>query len=238
MRTRASMEANDRGGPASDLTDEKDADLLTFMTMADEDPAVARAAWEAFYRRHAAYVYGVCVRAYAKILGGEAGVCDLVADTFKRAYEHAETFEAGGITDPERMRLRTRAWLGRIAERLAQTRLRGRKRLPTRTLELGHWQEIGERPVRTQEDAGRIERVRAAILSLSEKERVVIRATFQWYDPGVRHQRLPNEVAAELARTLRTTPENLRQIRRRALVKIKKTLVEHADDGAAMQSGE
>jgi len=127
------MEANDRGGPASDLTDEKDADLLTFMTMADEDPAVARAAWEAFYRRHAAYVYGVCVRAYAKILGGEAGVCDLVADTFKRAYEHAETFEAGGITDPERMRLRTRAWLGRIAERLAQTRLRGRKRLPMRT---------------------------------------------------------------------------------------------------------
>ena len=232
------MEANDRGGPASDLTDEKDADLLTFMTMADEDPAVARAAWEAFYRRHAKYVYGVCARAYAKILGGEAGVCDLVADAFKRAYEHAGTFEAGGIADPERMRLRTRAWLGRIAERLAQTRLRGRKRLSTRTLELGLWQEIGEREIRSEAGDERIEWVRDAILSLSEKEQVVIRATFHWYEPGAAHQRLPNDVAGELARTLQTTPENLRQIRRRAMAKIRKTLVEHCSDGAAMRSGE
>jgi len=217
---------------------ESDADLLVYMTLADDDPPAARAAWEAFYRRHVEYVYGVCVRAYGKILGGEAGVCDLVADTFKRAYEHAETFEAGGITDPERMRLRTRAWLGRIAERLVQTRLRGRKRLPTRTLELGLWQEIGERPIRTQADNERVERVREAILALSEKEQVVIRTTFHWYEPGAEHQRLPNDVAGELARTLQTTPENLRQIRRRALAKIKKTLVEHADDGAAVQSGE
>jgi hypothetical protein len=50
---------------------------------------------------------------------------------------------------------------------------------------------------------------------------MVLRVTFQWYEPGREHQRLPNDVAADLADTLQTTPENLRQIRRRALRKIK-----------------
>ena len=133
------MESGHGHATPGGLAGESDEDLLVYMTLARDDPAVAAAAWEEFYRRHVEYLYGIAVRAYAKLLGGEAGVCDVVADTFKRAYEHADTFTTGGITDAERMRLRTRAWLGRIAERLVQTRLRGWKKLPTRTLELGHW---------------------------------------------------------------------------------------------------
>ena len=225
------MDVEERAGPTSDLADETDADLLVLMTLAGDDPAGARVAWEAFYRRHVAYLYGVTMRAYGKVLGGEAGVSDVVAETFKRAYEHAETFDAGGVEDAERMRLRTRAWLGRIAERLVLTRLRGKRRLPTQRLELGRWQEVGDRPARGEGDGERIERVREAILALSEKEQVVIRVTFQWYEPGADHQRLPNEVAADLARTLQTTPESLRQIRKRALAKIKERLLAGGEEG-------
>ena len=56
----------------------------------------------------------------------------------------------------------------------------------------------------------RIALVRRAIAALGEKEQLVIRVTFQWYRPEAPHQRLSNEIAAELAATLQTTPENLR----------------------------
>ena len=132
----------------SELAGESDADLLVYMAMAGDDPAVAREAWEELYRRHADYLFGVCLRAYGDLLGGQAGVCDLVADAFRRAYEHAESFDPAAIADPERQRLRVRGWLGRIAERLALTILRGRKRLPVRFLEEGQWQQVPERPPR------------------------------------------------------------------------------------------
>jgi hypothetical protein len=49
---------------------------------------------------------------------------------------------------------------------------------------------------------------------------MVVQVTAQWYQPDRDHQRLPNDVAADLAASLQTTPENIRQIRRRALKKI------------------
>jgi RNA polymerase sigma factor (sigma-70 family) len=60
-----------------------------------------------------------------------------------------------------------------------------------------------------------------AIDSLSEKEQRVLRTTFQYYQPGKQHQRLPNDVAEDLAKELGTTSDNVRQIRHRALEKIK-----------------
>ena len=190
------------------------------MATAGDDAPAARAAWEELYRRHVAYLHAVCLRAYGGLLGGPAGVCDLVADTFRRAYEHAEKFDPDGIDDPERLRLRVRGWLGRIAQRLVHSALRGRGRLPTRFLAQDQWQQVARRPPPQAPDPQRIEGVRSAILTLSEREQMVLRVTLQWYDPGREHQRLPNDVAADLAAALHTTPENLRQIRRRALRKI------------------
>ena len=194
---------------------------MVAMAFADDDPPAARAAWEEFYRRHVDYLYAACVRAYAPLLGGPAGAADLVADAFKRAYEYADRFDDGGLTDSDRLRLRTRAWLGRIAQRLAQNTLRGRSRLKERLVDLDRWQQIAGPADADAGDPERITAVRAAITALNEREQIVIRTTFQWYAPDQPNQRLPNDVAAELAQTLQTTPENLRQLRRRAMAKIK-----------------
>lgn len=215
----------ERGEPALDAVAgfcaETDADLMAYMVMAREDPAGARAAWGEFYTRHASYLYNVCMSAYASMLGGEAGVCDLVADTFKRAYDNARTFDADGIEEPDRLRRRTRAWLGRIAQRLFQDALRERARLRTVHLNPEMWEQIASEPEREPADPRQIARVQDALAQLSEKEQTVVRVTFQWHQPGREHQRLPNDVAAELAAALQTTPENLRQIRRRAMKKIR-----------------
>ena len=218
--------------PAQDAraepADESDADLLIYMSMADDDAAGARAAWEEFYRRHCAYLYAVCLRAYGDLLGGEPGAADLVAEAFMRAYEHADTFDAGGVADGDALRRQVRAWLGRIAHRLAQTVLRGRGRLPTRLLEHDQWQQIAEGERGDPADSPRARLAREALLSLTEREQMVLCATFQWYQPGQEHQRLPNDVAADLSETLQTTPENLRQVRRRALRKVRAYIDRHA----------
>lgn len=219
-RTQVHMQSGPAQQGDSAYSGETDADLLVYMSMGKDDLAASRSAWEEFYSRHAKYLYAVSLRAYGALLGGEAGVCDLVADTFRRAYEHAGTFDGGGVTDPERQRLRTRAWLGRIAQRLAQSTLRGQSRTPMRFLDPDEWQNVVQAQPRTAEDTAQTEPVREALMALSERERLVLRVTLQWYRPGEEHQRLPNDIAADLARTLQTTPENLRQIRRRAMRKV------------------
>jgi len=226
QRTQVPMQSGPVRRRDSAYSGETDADLLVCMSLGTDDPAASRSAWEEFYSRHARYLYAVSLRAYAALLGGEAGVCDLVADTFRRAYEHAGTFDGGGVTDPERQRLRTRTWLGRIAQRLAQSTLRGQSRTPMRFLDQGEWQNVAQPRPRAADDAARTERVREALMALSERERLVLRVTLQWYRPGEEHQRLPNDIAADLAHTLQTTPENLRQIRRRAMRKVAARLTE------------
>ena len=221
------VEPDQTQGVYAELAGESDVDLLVYMTMADDDPRAAQGAWEAFYHRHVRYLYAVCMRAYARLLGGQPGVCDLVAEVFQRAYEHADKFDPAGITDPQRQRQRVRAWLGWIARASAQNAWRGQRRLPTQFLDHDQWQHVAQDAPADTPDPGRTESVRAAILALTEREQLVIRVTFQWYQPGQRHQRLPNDVAAELARTLGTTPENLRQIRRRAMKRIQTYLDRH-----------
>jgi RNA polymerase sigma factor (sigma-70 family) len=206
------------------LTNETDVDLMGYMSMSDEDPSTAREAWAEFYKRHVDYLYGVCHRAYEHTLGGGAGVGDIVAETFHRAFQKAELFDANGIDDPVRIRRRTRAWLGRIAQRLVLETLRGAQRLPTCQFEIETWENIPEQPSLPPRDDKLIKQVRDALGQLSEKEQLVIRVTFEWHQPGRIHQRLPNDVTTDLAETLETTPENLRQIRRRALNKIRAIL--------------
>ena len=216
------MESTPARDGAAEMTDETDADLLVYMAMADTDLDCARVAWETFYRRHVEYLYAVCLRAYGTVLGGEAGAADLVAETFKRAYEHAGTFDAAGVTDAQQQFLRTRGWLGRIAQRLAMDILRGRGGLKAHSLEADQWQQIAAEPPTppAERDNKQIAMVRRAIESLNAKEQTVIRVTFQWYRPGEANQRLPNDICEDLATALGTTSENLRQIRRRALKKI------------------
>ena len=214
------MASGQTGDSVPELTRESDADLLVYMAMAEEDPHCARTAWGVFYGRHVDYLYRVCVRAYGDLPGGQAAAADVVAETFRLAFEKAHKFDPAGIEDVEPLRWRVRAWLGWIARRLVQDQLRSRRRMPTGSLEADHLQQLPGRDRPQRAPSAREELVRQAVLSLSEREQVVIRVTFQWYRPEQAHQRLPNDIAADLARTLGTTPENLRQIRRRALKKI------------------
>ena len=78
----------------------------------------------------------------------------------------------------------------------------------------------------------------AALDSLSEREQLVIRTTFQYFRLGEQFQRLPNKVVQNLSAQLGTTPENLRKIRERALVKIREFVNEHTSSCKKKPSNE
>jgi RNA polymerase sigma factor (sigma-70 family) len=227
MTEHRSTAAAQPGDSRPDLSAETDDDLLVYITWKQDDPAVACEAWAEFYRRHVNYLFGVCYQSFGNTLKSRDRVADLVTDTFKRVYEHADSFKPSGIKDPEAMRKRVRAWLGTIARRLFLDRLPATDDRPAECqLEQDHWQNIAQPEAPDDSDNPLIAAVKMAFQKvLTQREQEVMRVTLHWYDPSSDHQRLPNEVAAELAKHLGTTPENLRKIRERALAKLKDEII-------------
>jgi RNA polymerase sigma factor (sigma-70 family) len=162
-------------------------------------------------------------------LHGEAWHQDNWQDTFARAYEKAGTFSlpAGVTPEQEQATRLVRGWLGQIANNLLRGLLRNHE------YEYSQDEDGWERILNTVGDpSGNAEcdppgaqeerkLIDAALETLSEREQLVLRRTFQYYRIGKEFQRLPNKVVQELADQLATTPENLRSIRKRALAKVK-----------------
>lgn len=209
------------------MSDETDDDLVVYMTWKQDDPAVACEAWAEFYRRHVTYLFGVCYKAFGNTLKSRDRITDLVTDVFKRVYEHADSFKPSGLTDRDAMRKRVRAWLGTIARRVFLDGLPPENAPPAESqLEQDRWQNIAEPEGVNKPESKLIAVVKNAMQKcLTEREREVLRVTLHWYDPGSEHQRLPNDVAAELAKRLGTTPENLRKIRERSITKMEAEVV-------------
>jgi RNA polymerase sigma factor (sigma-70 family) len=205
-----------------------DGELLATIASSSVDAAAQSRAQAEFYERHVRYLYGVLARQKNALLK-VAGISpeDLVQDTFHRAFERAHTFDVGDAADPERLRQRTRAWLGRIAQNLvADSFRRVREVSATPYLETLSCEGIDEvpdwarRPDEGQEPSPELDLVYDGLCQLSEVEQDVLRITVLYYRAGG-HQRLPNDVSAELAARWSTTNENIRAIRSRALKKLK-----------------
>jgi RNA polymerase sigma factor (sigma-70 family) len=164
------------------------------------------------------YLYAVLLRQKSKLLSiAGMNAEDLVQDTFHRAFGRAGTFDAAGIDDPERMRRRARAWLGRIAHNLLADALnRVREVSATPYLERVSCDEIDA----AAPESADLQRMRDALAQLSDRERDVLTVSALYFQAG-EHQRLPNAVSQELALRWDTTNENIRAIRSRAMKKVR-----------------
>ena len=223
-------------GPEDELAalvrDESDFGLLKLMARRDQDEAWADAAWREFYNRHKAYMWTVCGNV-AEDLHGEAWVEDIFVQTFERAYEKAATFKLPADVSGETETRLVRAWLGVIAANLLRRLLRNHECEQTKDDE--EWDTIidsaAPSDAREEQDtpelSARRKLITEALDTLTEREQLVLRTTYQFYRIGKRFQRLPNSVSQELAQQLGTTPENLRKIRERALEKVRDYINEH-----------
>ena len=199
-----------------------DAELLERVSRKASNAGAARAAEAEFYARHARYLYGVLVQRVRRPLSlSGREVEDLVQETFFRAFARAGTYSGGDAWDEESQRRRSRAWLGRIAQRLLADWLADAREVSASpyidTL-------VEPEPAPPSSRSPRLRLLREALETLNERERDVLRVAALYFRPGEEHQRLPNEVSAELARRWQTSNENLRAIRSRATKKLKEYL--------------
>lgn len=199
-----------------------DAQLLERVSERASDAAGARSAEAEFYERHASYLYAVLTQRVRRLLAlSGREVEDLVQETFFRAFARAHSYTAGDALDEDSERRRSRAWLGRIAERLLADWLAGAREVSASPY-LDTLAEPDAPPPSSR--SPRLRLMREALDTLSERERDVLRVSALYFRPGAEHQRLPNDASAELARRWGTTGENIRAIRSRALKKLKEYL--------------
>lgn len=206
-----------------EFTEDTDEELLLYMTDHKKNPVEARGAWEEFYHRHAEYVLCICRRVCKGMLDDDM-VNSVMVETFMKAYSSADTYELGNHQQADKIRRRVRSWLGVIAKHA--------------TFDVFREQQNSERIRIKSEEQKRIDSVQKSPISkdtetvrnmmeqvLDDRERAVLQTTYMFYDPDKEIQRLPNDVVNQLCKCFRTTPANLRKIRKKATGKIKEALI-------------
>lgn len=198
--------------------------------MADEanDSSAARKAWGELYVRH----HRSLSRISASAFGAAERPCvqDIVQEAFMKAFQAADTFDFGEQVEPDIQTKKVRAWLARITENLMRDRFRG-----LREVTFMEADEIDRLPATSdaEEDASELEEcerlklLKSGMVLLSDVEQTVLRATSFWLRPAEQHQRMPHEAMAELSTNLGKSPDNIRQIRLRALRKLEKHINDH-----------
>ena len=203
---------------------EGDAELLLLMSNGGAQSATA---WNEFYNRHVEYVHAVCKRAFLPILRPEQ-IEELVQDTFIRAYQKANTFTSPAALDTAGQRKAVRAWLGAIGESIAHDYFRNQPMVDFVDDEA--LETYAVQPANDDSDdpaSERLDLFEVAWATLTGREQQVLRTTAFWSKPGAKNQRLPNKVMEDLVADLNTTRANIRQIRKRAVAKIREYMERH-----------
>lgn len=226
----------------------KATDEELFVLMAAPGPA-SKEAWAEFYNRYVEDFYKVVCR--LRVIP-QARIDGLVQDTMIQAYRAAHTFRVGEVLDAETSRGRTLAWLSEIARNLHWSTLRDPRNIPVSSLsqqdgeddsqlstkgrrlypgelhrELKDAQDVVSGDGNNDRISPQMRLLREALDSLAERERDILIATFAHHKRGEKHQRLPNAVVEEICVTYEISRTHLRQLRRRALAKIKQYLLSH-----------
>ena len=206
----------------TDLTYESDADLLTMISWREKEEEAALVAWGEFYRRRFDLLTFICLRAYKRQIG-EAGVEDLVNDTFLKVWTQGATSFQTTETDPEKLQKLIGVWLASIAKNLFLMRLRGRTRLTEIAFEETEHAYAEATPL-SEERRQQCEHLRELLDGLNARERDVLMARFSNYHKSGGKQQFDPDVLADLAEKLQITKDAVRQILCRTLKKVKAQL--------------
>jgi RNA polymerase sigma factor (sigma-70 family) len=196
-----------------------DADLLAYVAMVAEDRENALAAYAAFYERHAEWLLNVIARP----LGHDDDLAaDIVQETFRRVFESGAATYVRPSGNGEAQRKNARAWLARIAKRALASYFR--ERGPLVAVDELEGEEAVAPEALEEDESALVLRAREELDALTDDERDIMLSWLYEYRLGASHQRVPNDESRALAERLRTTPENIRQRRKRILERLKRTL--------------
>ena len=213
-----------------------DFELIRRMADKEADFARAREAWACFYVRHHDVVLRVCAASYAYLLGME-GVKDVIQDAFMKAFQGATTFNYAEVCEPTVQERKSRGWLVQIVKNLVRDRFIGQPEvciMDEDGLERLGGVSGGDPDGVPPPESERLKLLESSFALLSDTEQTVLRATMFWWQPDQQHQRMPHEAMQRLSNQIGQSPESIRQIRSRAVKKLKKHVREHLHDENAV----
>lgn len=197
---------------------ESDENLLIFIGMKDECPDEASASWGELFCRHREYVFNLAKKIFPRL--DEDSHEDLVLETFSRVWRKASKFSSGGLTDPVRISRRFRVWLGYQLRHAYVQLFNAREN----TFEDEFWSMQKAKESDCSSDNTKNGEIQKALETLTDRERIVIQTTVQYFDPDHPKKHIPDSVLQALANELNTTTDNIRQIRHRASKKLNNLL--------------
>ena len=201
------------------LNEENDYDLLELMSWQDSEPETAKLAWGEFYKRHGEYIYNVVLKEVNGVLDMDT-VADITAETFLRVFEKgARTFNKSNEADPDRIRGHVRSWLGKIANNLIFDFYRGRsfEEINLSFDEINNITSIEVEPL--SEASIKLGDIMERVLN--DKEKHVLRISSMYHDPTNPNKKLPDAILEEVCCHWGITRVNFRQIKHRAIKKLK-----------------
>lgn len=209
------------------MEDQSDEDLIVIMSWKDEEPAAARGAWKEFYTRHHEEVY----RRIWRWIGNRSPLDqdrtrDLVVEAFRTLFESkaAKYKPVGG--ERTRQDRNAKAWFFRIVQNTIHDEFRNSQPMYGKVVSLSD--EAGleiadlENGTALSPYEEKVQRMGVILDSLNEREKKIAMtiASAINYDSG-KQQRMSSCELHDIAEELETTPENIRQLRKRLKERIR-----------------
>lgn len=202
------------------LINEALADMFLSMAMKDDDRQEAERAFAEFYNRYKNYLYTV-VRNACKSweMYGDELVQAVHENAFLKVYEKADSFMMIEDIAFARQELRMKSWLGAIAHREMLLLLRQFKEEKEK-IDYHDDMTFLEQPeeIDNSQSTEEILLVEKALKTLSDRDRHIL-ITYMMFEDG--NKQLPKPEIQRLAEIWKVLPDNMRQIKKRSLAKVK-----------------
>ncbi|MFL0805560.1 MAG: sigma-70 family RNA polymerase sigma factor [Agarilytica sp.] len=205
-----------------------DCDLMLYIQLKEDDVKSANLALNVLIRRHHAF-FGISgknmLSGWRDLSGAEAIIEEHLMDTWKKVYDSADSYQGAETNDPDLSRKVFRAWVGTIFNNLILDWLelaRNKKLQEYTHQEISGYEEKSGQLVQVALDSESRENGEGNIFScLSEKEADVMRELLLYLGTELTKTNLPHGAMGDIAKRLNTQPENVRQLKARAIKKIK-----------------
>jgi RNA polymerase sigma factor (sigma-70 family) len=204
-----------------------DLSLILRMVCKDSNREDAEAALTKFFERYHKIVKAFAERNNFRSLGFD--VDDFVLKTFHKAYERIETFSAETGLSTAQLEQKIKTWLFQIAKN--EFLMEFRKSLNKHEETTDQDFELSDNDKDVDLDGpidpplkGKAAAVRTFLEKLPEGDRLLLETSMNFYDFMSQKCIIPKELLLGLAHALSTTPEGIKQKRKRLLRKLEEHL--------------
>lgn len=203
----------------SELSAMSDVDLFKVMSQGATSPILASSALEEFYRRYNAYLWRCCLHICRSTTEGEDLAKDIFQSTLHKIFIKAGTYDSEKGTG-------VKAWMSRIAYNEFIDHYNKYNKHFELVNELPEVEdaEYDEEALANQLLMIREGQLKELLRHLNLKEFKILMTCMAYYQIDNPNGHVPDKVIADLCSEFNIKPDAIRQIKRRALIKLKKFL--------------